>query len=495
MKSASTSRTSAVRSVGKKNSPSNTRREQLALRVFHAAADRVPAYKDFLKKNRINAAKIKSFSDFQSVPTTSKAEYLRNYPLKSLCLDGTLVKPLVFTSTSGSTGEPFYFPRGRMLDEQYARFIDQYVGRGKSKNTLVIVGFGMGVWIGGLITYQAFEIASREGHPVSIITPGINKAEIFSALRRLAPNFDRTILIGYPPFIKDIIDEASSEKVDLKSLNLRLIFAAEAFTEPFRDHLAEKAGIKNILLDTMNIYGSADIGAMAHETPLSILIRRLAVKDRQLFDRIFSGVKKTPTLAQYDPESIAFESSGQQVLLTGLNTIPLVRYAIGDRGGALSHSELLSILEEHGTDLHKEEERAGIAQFHTDEPFVYVYEREDFSIKLHLRDIYPELIRNVLISPAFSHLLTGKFTATTSYDSKNDQYLELHLELRKGRKATHSLEKTLVRNIIEALKTGTTGPGDPEAFAKRPGLVKPVFWPHEHAEYFKPGVKQKWVKK
>jgi phenylacetate-CoA ligase len=59
----------------------------------------------------------------------------------------------------------------------------------------VIVGFGMGVWIGGLITYKAFEIAAKRlGHPVSIITPGINKQEIFHALRELAPQFKETII-------------------------------------------------------------------------------------------------------------------------------------------------------------------------------------------------------------------------------------------------------------------------------------------------------------
>src|SRR3989344_9517159 len=128
-------------------------REQRPLELFHEAAKRVPAYKDFLKKNRINPAKIRTFKDFQLVPPVSKKNYLRQYPLEKLCWDGTLKKPLVWTATSGSTGEPFYFPRGEKLHEEsslvYELFFRQNTKSEKGP-TLVIVGFGMGLWIGGL---------------------------------------------------------------------------------------------------------------------------------------------------------------------------------------------------------------------------------------------------------------------------------------------------------------------------------------------------------
>ena len=74
--------------------------------------------------------------------------------------------------------------------------------------TLVIIGFGMGVWIGGTLTYRAFDIASRRAYPVSVLPAGVNKTEILKALHDLAPSFKQTIIIGYPPFVKDILDEA-----------------------------------------------------------------------------------------------------------------------------------------------------------------------------------------------------------------------------------------------------------------------------------------------
>ena len=90
-----------------------------SLALFHEAAQRVPAYKDFLKKNHVDPKKVKTWDDFQQqVPIMSKKNYLRQYPLEKLCWDGSLNKPLVFTATSGSTGEPFYFCRQQQLDWQ-----------------------------------------------------------------------------------------------------------------------------------------------------------------------------------------------------------------------------------------------------------------------------------------------------------------------------------------------------------------------------------------
>jgi len=265
------------------------------LQLFNEAARRVPAYKKFLKKHRISPRNIRTFKDLQKVPAITKSNYLQKYTLEQLSWDGVLNSSsnnsLVFTSTSGSTGEPFYFSRNGVVDQQAAAIHELFFKNGElspKSPTLVIVCFGMGVWVGGLITYQAFEITGRGKCPISIITPGINKAEIFKILKKLSPHFKQTILAGYPPFLKDIVDEADDRKIKLKKLNIRLLFAAEAFTENFRDYLAKKTKLDNVLLDTMNIYGSADIGAMAFETPLSILIRKIAVKNPKIFKDIFS---------------------------------------------------------------------------------------------------------------------------------------------------------------------------------------------------------------
>src|SRR3990167_446300 len=95
------------------------RGEVASLALFHAMAERVPAYKDFIKKNGVRAEAVKTMEDFRQLPKTNKENYLLSYPLEALCWDGAFrEKQWMFSSTSGSTGEPYYFPRTREQDEQ-----------------------------------------------------------------------------------------------------------------------------------------------------------------------------------------------------------------------------------------------------------------------------------------------------------------------------------------------------------------------------------------
>ncbi len=464
------------------------------LELFHQAAKRVPAYKDFLKKNGIKAEKIRTLSDFQSVPPTSKANYLRLYPMKDLCWDGGIDKPFVFSATSGSTGKPFYFPHEHELDEQYATLADMFLSNAKpqKKPTLVIICFGMGVWIGGLFTFQAFELASRRGANVSIITPGINKDEILNALKNLAPNFEQTVLIGYPPFIKDLMDDALMTGINLPKLNLRLMFAAEAFNEVFRNHLAKSAGIKNVFRDTLNIYGTADIGAMAFETPTSILIRRIALEDTKLYANLFGEKNKIPTLAQFNPLYTSFEAPEGEILLTGTNAMPLIRYAVGDRGGVKSMDDL----PEAGLSLKELKQEAGKhdAPFYQ-LPFVYVYERADFSIKLYGATLFPEHVREALQDGLLLKKITGKFSMQTLTDKRHDQYLEINVELKPGVSESGELTERVSKKIVANLLKKNSEYANNHSSMKERVLPKIVFWPHEDPLYFKPGIKQKWVKK
>jgi phenylacetate-CoA ligase len=474
-------------------------REQRPLKLFHEAARRVPAYKDFLKKNHIDPNKIKNFKDFQQVPLTSKKDYLRKYPLEKLSWDGHLKKPIIFTSTSGSTGEPFYFPREHKLDWDYSILLELFLKNSSYQSegpVLIIVGFGMGVWIGGLITYQGFEIAGRRsGLPISIITPGINKSEIFHALRNLSPNFKETIIVGYPPFIKDIIDEAKEAKVDFRKINLRFLSAAEAYTEKFRDYVVNKGFIKNTLADVLNVYGTADIGAMAWETPTSIWIRRQLIKRKNVFEKVFPHIVKTPTLAQYNPFFITFESQNEEVILSGNNTVPLIRYAVGDHGGVYNFSELKNILDSNNINIKSKTALSELRGNIYELPFVYVYERKDLSTTLCGLQIYPEIIREALLNPIISEFLTGKFTMFTKFDKKQNQFLELNLELRKNKKITPAQSKKAQDVIVLNLRLKISEFRELHNYLKKRALPKLVFWPSEHPLYFRPGVKQKWVKK
>ncbi len=466
------------------------------LGVFQQAVALVPAYADYLSQQNIDAATIHTSTDFKKLPLTSKKTYLQQYNLEDLVLGGTLHQPLIFCSTSGSTGAPYYFPRSEILSTQYARLLQDYLLQtdpGRKKRTLVLLGFGMGVWIGGVITLRAFEIAAKQlKYPLSILPVGYNKTELYKALRQLAPQYDQTIIVGYPPFIKQIVDEAPAEGIDFGLMHIRLIFAAESFTETFRDYLCQKTGA-DPLLDTLNIYGTADIGAMAYETPLSIMIRRLASKDSELFASLFGQIQKTPTLAQYNPRYISFESVNDEIVLTGKAVLPLVRYAVGDNGGTISFARVKHLLKKHGYDVTVEATKAGIEHTLRTNPFVFVYERKNFSVTLHGINIYPEFVKEALLDETISQIVTGRFTMLTEYDALHNQYLAVHVELYKGAKSSAKLKQYLTEVIRKGLITRSSEFAE---IAKNPEsntLLHVELWPQDDPAYFAPGTKQKWV--
>ena len=487
-----------LNSIHSKGEEHEHTREAQALELFHEVATTVPAYADFLKKNNIAHKKIKTFADFEKIPQTNKKDYLRKYNITELSSGGNLKMPLIYTSTSGSTGEPCYFHRTKTIDWQGSVIQELFIANGANAKqpTLAIVCFGMGVWIGGLITYEGVRMASERGYPISIITPGINKSEIFKALKQLAPHYTQTILYGYPPFIKDIIDEATLWGVDISKLNLRISTAAEAYTEEYRDFIAKKTKMRSAALDTMNIYGSADIGAMAFETPTAIAIRKALTKSPKAFHAIFGDIQRTPTLAQYFPQFITFESVEGELLITGKNSIPLIRYAIGDRGGVFSYKALVSALKKEGISMTKILREAGLTKKHDYElPFVYVYERNDLSTTLYGAQIYPETIKNVLLRAPFSEYFTGKFTLLTKYDNKHDQYIEINLELRKNVKPTKGLPAHLTDRIVSELTKKNSEYKELAKFVGVRAIPRLVFWESEDPTHFKAGIKQQWVKK
>lgn len=472
-------------------------RKRRALDLFHRAAREVPAYKDFLNKNGINPDKISKYSDLTLVPHITKDNYLRKYSLPELTWGGSLNHPLVYTSTSGSTGKPIYFHRSGELDSQSAIMHELFYEFGEPVNgpTLVIVCFGMGVWIGGLITYQAFQIMKERGYNLSIITPGINKEEIFRALENLAPLYSQTILAGYPPFIKDIVDEAKERQINLAKLKLRLLCAAEPFTEKFRDYLVAKTSVSR-WSGVSNIYGTADLGTMAMETPVAVLIRTLAARNANLFKDLFGEINKTPTLAQYIPDKISFDTEKDgELIITGNNSVPLVRYAIGDHGGTYTFDQLNAKLKKCGIDLAEEAGKSGVSGLNIQLPFVYVYERVDLSTTLYGLQVYPEPLREVFLTDTFNQYFTGKFTLETNYTRSQNQYLYIHIELKPQKVISAKTRTNLLQALIKQLEAKNSEYRELHAMLGRRAWPKLVFWPNGDHKYFKPGIKQRWVNK
>lgn len=474
--------------------------ERRALKLFHDMAGRVPAYRDFLRKHSINPQQIRTINDFAALPLVSKDNYLRHYPLEMLCWDGQFGKDgWVISTTSGSTGKPFYFPRQDTQDWQYAVTAELYLRANfniQHKSTLYIVAFPMGAWIGGLFTYEALKIVAETGrYDLSIITPGIHKKEIIETVKQLGHSFDQIIIGSYAPFLKDILDDGEREGLNWKDYDLGFVFSAEGFNEVFRDFVIRKAGLKNAYTGTLNHYGTVDLGTMAHETPLSVYLRRQAMSDNDFYTGLFGRQDKLPTYCQYNPELFYFEEHGGTLICSAYSGIPLVRYDLKDSGGVASFDEVEKLAAAAGYDLARLAAENGFSHSLWNLPFVHVYERNDFSVSFYAFQIYPETIRRALQADSLDNYITGKFTMTVEYDENGQQMFIINAELKPHHEPSEQLIESIQAAVVDTLLRESSEYRETHVMYGPMVYPQIVLWPYEDASYFKPGAKQQWVKK
>ena len=470
--------------------------EQSALQLFHDMARRVPAYGRFLKERGVQHARIKTTKEMNLIPIMTKKNYLKKYPLEDLCWDGKLFALSMVSVSSGSTGEPTFWPRGGEQDDETSLSHEIFMRDSfeiHNRSTLFINSFAMGVWIAGILTYRVVD-RFAEKYRLTQMTPGINKDEIINIIKSIGEKYDQIIIAGYPPFVKDVIDEGPRRGINWKQFNIKFLFAAESFSEGWRDYMYKKIGAKNPYKDSLNIYGTADACILAHETPLSICIRRIALQNPSLYGRIFTDTKRVPTLAQYNPTLRFFEEKDGTLFLSARSGVPLFRYDVGDSGSIIRFSEMEKILNTHGVDIRHETKKHGILIPQL--PFVSVFGRSDFTAFLYGVNIYPENIRDALEHADIAHFVSGKFTMLTGHDRKKNQYLEINIELQSSEPFAKDSAKKIIEEVIIAMLKEKNSEYR-KLFEVMGSRVRPRInlYPHGYPEFFRPGIKQKWYQK
>lgn len=430
--------------------------QAMALKLFHQAAVRVPAYKDFLKKHNVNPRKIKTIDDFRQLPWIDKENYLRQYPLEKLVWDGDVSQADIILRSSGSSGEPFYWPAGPSQVSEVTDFYDlvfKVMFKVHQRSTLVIIAYGMGSWVAGVMTLLSGLEIAHQTQPLTFATPGYNKKEVVEIATRVGPSFDQVVICAYPPLLKEIIDLGLSEGVNWPKLNLKYIFGAEAISEEFRDYMLKQAASKQPLLDAINTVGSADAMVLGHETPLTIAIKRATIKNAELDAALFEQ-SRTPTLAQYYPWQKYYNLVDEELLLTAKSGIPLIRYNIHDNVSLFSYDEIKSQLSNHGHDVNQLITGTD-SEFDLNWklPFIAVYGKSSNIVKLYGALIYPENIKAALELSHNARLFSGKFFIGIETNSKRNQTMYVDVELapgiKKSRSTASKLKIDMIRTILE----------------------------------------------
>lgn len=207
--------------------------------------DNVPYYKKKMDDKGVAPADIKSIDDLKKLPFITKADLRDAYPY------GLLAVPLHdcvrIHSTSGTTGKrviAFYTQHDLDLwSDCCARSI---VAAGGTKDDVIHVGYGYGLFTGGMGI-------NGGSHRVGCLTLPVSSGNTERQIQFMT-DLGSTILCctpSYAEYLAETINEMGiKDQIKLKAG----IFGAEAWSEEMRQHLEESLGIK-----AYDIYGLTEI--------------------------------------------------------------------------------------------------------------------------------------------------------------------------------------------------------------------------------------------
>lgn len=459
------------------------------LKRFQIVASRVPAYKKLIQEHGINPKEITTIENYKNLPILDKKNYLKKYELEELCLDGKLSDKYLIDRSSGYSGTSFFWPRMIEEDKDYPTYMklayEQFYGIDQ-KSTLMIITLSLGTWVGGeKISWATREIALSGKHPFTVVTPGTNIDEVLEIVQFFKKKYDQIVIVGYPPFVKNVIDEGTRRGVDWKSFTLKIGLGGEGYSEDWREYVRDNIGMdKKDLMGIAGGYGAADLGmSVGREYPISVLIRKLANQNKALARELFGG-ESIPSLCQYNPATFYIEAVQNELVFSCLAGIPLVRYNIHDRGGVIPFTKALDIVRSHGFDPIKLLLEHGYTTRDIWKlPFFYVYGRSDGTAIIDGTNVYPDNINPALCSD--EGRMIHSYQMEVKQDDKFNEhlyvYLELHPNIPLPKDAEYdSLVIKLHNQVLKSLQKTNTDYSD--AYSNNPNTCDPKVKLYEYGQ-------------
>ncbi len=398
--------------------------------LYNQVVQQVPAYRAFLEEETGSIPHVKTIADFEKIPFMDKSNYIMKYPVPDLCLDGDTSCAHLWLRSSGTSKKPFFWPR-RYEDEinfpkgMRALFKD-YVSP-DAQPTLIVVGLALGPWGTGMQSSFAFRVLAQDTPGLAVVSPGLQTDSVIEVLERLSPHFKQTLLLSYPPFANNMLQEAAARGVDIKSLNIHTMVGGEGITESFRERMWDLLGHgEKDLNKVWCLYGSTDFANVGFENPLTIAARRLLIKHK-LWKDIF-GETDVPMLFQQVPVKTLFEEVEGELVVSRMQGIPLVRYRSGDHVKFMPKAELLKRLKDAGHDAEQLVTDCGLDVPQWETPFVALYGRIDHTVFFYGAKINVEQVKTALSTEVMSPYFNGRFLIKGIEDSNGNPMLEVALE-------------------------------------------------------------------
>ncbi len=224
--------------------------ERIQLERMRATLERVyanvPFYRESFDKQGVKPSDLQTLADIAKFPFTMKKDLRDHYPFGLLATDNKNIVRI--HASSGTTGKPTVvcYTRNDLecWSETMARSLQMC---GLSENDIVQVGYGYGLFTGGLGAHYG---AERLGCSVVPASGGATEKQLM-----LIRDFNVSAIMCTPSFFIHMIEEAEKLGIDLKKTNLKKgVFGAEPWTEEMRSMIENRTGI-----DAHDIFGLSEI--------------------------------------------------------------------------------------------------------------------------------------------------------------------------------------------------------------------------------------------
>ncbi|MGN0605494.1 MAG: phenylacetate--CoA ligase family protein [Oscillospiraceae bacterium] len=194
----------------------------------------IPFYNKRLTEAGVTSDKIKTLSDIQYIPYTTKADIRDTYPFG---LFGQPMKNIVrIHASSGTTGKPTVVGYTKKdLDIWSDCMARLCVAAGATDEDIVQIAFGYGLFTGALGLHYGLE---KIGCTVVPTSSGNTEKQIM-----LMQDFQTTALVSTPSYAQ-YIGEKAREMGVIDNINLKLgLFGSEGCTEEMRSQIEKTLGL------------------------------------------------------------------------------------------------------------------------------------------------------------------------------------------------------------------------------------------------------------
>lgn len=189
----------------------------------------MPAYQRLLSEHGNPQVRIRRLvPDFSAFPITDKASYVLRFSTEERCRYGQIPpRGVVIDESSGTSGRPNNWVRGPEERADVRKLLQLDLRQVFGTEPLFVVNaFALGPWATGM----AVSMATVDVAVLKSVGPDVGKIE--STLRQFGPHY-RYLVLGYPPFLKQLVDEA---RIDWSEYDCAAVVGGEGMSEALRSY-------------------------------------------------------------------------------------------------------------------------------------------------------------------------------------------------------------------------------------------------------------------